>query len=547
MSSRVYLRLALISAIVVSGTVLAFRSTQAGSRPDAAMPEDARQAVQSGVQLERSRKWLDAIEHYEKTIKSWPDNRELEYGLRRSKIHFGIERRYSDNSFSKSLLALSRAEAMALFDEILAKIQAQYVDPVSATSFVAHGTESLYLALADERFLQANVAPRGRPNAAALRRTLREDFWNKPVTQRDGARAVVTRICDLAETQAGLAAAPVVMEYIFGGCNALDDYSSYLTPSRLNDLHANIEGQFVGLGIEMKSEIGSGLLLVNVLPDSPAAEGGLLAGEHIVSIDGSDCRQMTTDEAAGLLQGLEGTQVTLEVQRSSTGSARRVRATRRAVTVKSIPIVRIIDQENGVGYIQLTSFQKSSVQELDAALEQLRRQGMRSLVWDVRGNPGGLLTAAVEVLDRFIAEGVLVSTRGRTADQNWTYSAHRPRTWNLPLVLLTDGESASASEIVAGAIRDHERGTIVGRKTYGKWSVQSIFPVRGNAGLRLTTAKFYSPLGHTLGKVGVRPHVEVAEPDKRRAFFRAPTDIDLDGDGDIQRALDVLRKQTASR
>lgn len=546
MPPRAYLRLALIGAVVISGTVLAFRSTLAGSQSDD-LPADARQAVQSGVQLERSRKWLDAIEHYEKTIKSWPDSRELEYGLRRAKIHFGIERRYSDTSFSKSLLTLSRAEALGLFDEILAKIQAQYVDPVSSTSFVAHGTESLYLALADDRFLQANVASRFRTGAGTLRRTLRDEYWNKPIGQLDSPRAVVTRICDLAETQVGVSAAPVVMEYIFGGCNALDDYSSYLTPSRLNDLYGNIEGQFVGLGIEMKAELGSGLLLVNVLPDSPAAEGGLFAGEHIVSIDGTDCRQMTTDEAAGRLQGLEGTQVAIEVQRSSTATVRRMTITRRAVTVKSIPVARMVDQEQGVGYIQLASFQKSSVQELDAALDQLRRQGMRALIWDVRGNPGGLLTAAVEVLDRFIPEGVLVSTRGRTLDQNYTYSAHRPRTWNLPLVLLTDGESASASEIVAGAIRDHKRGSIVGRKTYGKWSVQSIFPVRGSAGLRLTTAKFYSPHGHTLGKVGVHPDIEVPEPDKRRAFFRAPTDIDFAGDPDVQKALDVLRKQMASR
>src|SRR5262249_31185068 len=153
----------------------------------------------------------------------------------------------------------------------------------------------------------------------------------------------------------------------------------------------------------------------------------------------------------------------------------------------------------------MNSFQKSSAQELDAALQQLRQQGMRSLIWDLRGNPGGLLYAAVEVCDRFIDTGVLVSTRGRTANDNMSYSAQRPGTWNVQLVLLVDGDSASASEIVAGAIRDHNRGKLVGRKTYGKWSVQTIFRVNGTSGLRLTTARFYAPGGGTYSKVGINP------------------------------------------
>jgi carboxyl-terminal processing protease len=264
---------------------------------------------------------------------------------------------------------------------------------------------------------------------------------------------------------------------------------------------------------------------------------------------------MTTDEAASRLQGREGSRVVVEVQRTSGGPTRRVTLSRRAVVVKSIPVAKIIDRQAGVGYLQMNGFQKSTVQELDTALQDLRRQGMRSLIWDLRGNPGGLLSAAVEVLDRFINEGTLVSTRGRIAGENFTYSAHRPGTWNLPLVLLIDGDSASASEIVAGAVRDHRRGTIVGRKSYGKWSVQSIYdvniPARSGVaervGLRLTTAKFYSPHGHTLGKIGLRPDVEVPEPEKPRHHLRSPGDLDLASDADVTKALEVLNRQTAAR
>lgn len=538
--------LVLLSAVCLSAAV-AFTPGYAGSASSTTARTDLTQAVNSGVELELSRKWVDAILHYEKAVKTWPESKELEYGLRRSKIQFSVERRYSDNTFHKSLLTLSRADALSMLDDVLNMIQRHYVEQVSATSFIAHGTESLYLALSNQRFQQTNIASRMRGNVDRLRTTLKDEFWNRPVQTREEVHQVLDRICRLGTELLGMPATPILLEYVFGGCNALDDYSSFLTPGRYADLYANIEGQFVGLGVEIKAEPGKGLLLVNVLPDSPAAEGGLLAGEHITAIDGTDVRDMTTDSAAGMLQGLEGTRVQVEVQRGQAAAPRRLSLMRRAVTVKSIPIARIIDRQNGVGYIQMNSFQKSTVQELDAALHELYRQGMRSLVWDLRGNPGGLLTAAVEVLDRFITDGVLVSTRGRTADQNYSYSAHRQGTWSLPLVLLIDGDSASASEIVAGAVKDHRRGVIVGRKSYGKWSVQEIHRIRGNCGLRLTTAKFYSPHGHTLGKIGVRPDVEVPEPEHPRGYFRSATEIDVAGDVDLKKALEVVQKRMASR
>jgi carboxyl-terminal processing protease len=383
-----------------------------------------------------------------------------------------------------------------------------------------------------------------------MRKILKDQFWNKPVAQQGGARLVVEQVCDNAHRLLGINDAAVVMEYIFGGCNALDDYSSYLTPDRLEDLQGNIEGEFVGLGIEMKSETGSGLLLVNVLPESPAAEGGLRRGDFIVDIDGTDCRQLSTDEAAKLLRGHSGTRVHLSFLPQGHNAPREGDFIRRAVQVKSIPVAKIIDRSNGIGYIKLTGFQKSSPRELDEALQKLSSEGMRSLIWDVRDNPGGLLNAAAATLDRFISSGVLVSTRGRAAEETQTYSAYREGTWNIPLVLLVDGNSASASEIVAGAIRDHKRGVIVGRKTYGKWSVQTIINIRDKTGLRLTTAKFYSPKGLNLSKVGVQPDLVVDLPEgiEHTTSYRGALDeVDAENDLDVQRGLSVLRGQSASR
>ena len=509
-------------------------------------PETESDAVSEGNRLRTERRWAESIDLYEKSVKKWPDNDSLKQGLRQSKIHFSIERRYSDRSFLE-MLPLSRPEAMVYLDDVLEKVRRYYVDPVTATAFVAHGTESLYFALANEKFLKKNLPSASPDRITTFRRMLRTLYWNKQVNGQDQARRTVIELCDTAQYELGLPATAVVLEFVFGGCNSLDDYSSYLTPGKLGDLYNNIDGEFVGIGIEMKAENGKGLLLVNVLPESPAEEGGALAGDIIVMINNVDSRKMSTEEAASLLQGQAGTRLQLTLMNPSSSEERKATLIRRAVKVKSIPVAKIIDRANGIGYIKMTGFQKNTTEELDAALLKLNKDGMRALIWDVRGNPGGLLTAAVEVLDRFIADGVLVSTQGRTPDQNSTYSAQAPGTWKVPLVLLTDGDSASASEIVAGAIHDHHRGTIVGRKTYGKWSVQSILPGHAESGFRLTTAKFYSPSGQTYGKIGIRPDIEIAAGESTRTGYRGRRSDPLDDDRDVEAGLDVLRKQMAKR
>jgi carboxyl-terminal processing protease len=546
-------------------------------RPENA-PADLSAVVESGVDQERAHHWIDAIETYEKALKSWPENSDLKYGLRRSKIHFGIERRYNDASFENRLLRLPRYAALELFNDVLEHVRLYYVDEMGATSFVAHGTESLYIALGDEKFLDRNLRGIERERVADMRRILRERFWNRPVPDYSIARETVSEVCDLATAKLGLSDTAVVLEYVFGGCNCLDEYSNFLTPDRLTDLHGNINGEFVGLGIEMKGEPGKGMYLVNVLPESPAEQGGLRPGDYITEIDGTNCRDMTTDEAAKLLRGPQGSRVSLVVQNPGEERPRPGDFVRRAVEVKSIPVAQIVDPHAGIAYIRMTGFQSTSPRELDAALAKLSHEGMRALIWDLRGNPGGLLPAATGVLDRFIDSGVLVSTRGRSSDQNSSYSATPHAKYEIPLVLLVDEDSASASEIVAGAIRDHHRGTIVGRQTYGKWCVQSIYHMPDGAGLRLTTAKFYSPLGHNLTKVGVKPDIAVPVADasldmpEHHTAFKNPSALkngqNGDGphaqapdrhvvvksrlggrrlpsadDGDMKAALDVLERQ----
>jgi carboxyl-terminal processing protease len=513
--------------------------------------DDSRSALAIGEEFERDARWLDAIRHYEKALERWPEDDELKYGRRRSRVHFRIERRYADQSFKQNLLGMSQSQALELFDDTSRRIRGSFVDSLSYLSLVAHGTESFYIALADAQFLEANLPPAStdqernnrREGLRELRRSLRDEYWNKTIHNSQHARQIVLEVAQKAQQTLRISPSAVIMEYVFGCCNSLDDYSGFLTADRLTDLYSNIDGEFVGLGVEMKEVTGDGMLLVNVLPDSPASSGGLKKGDRIIGIDGANVREASIDEAAGMMRGPTGSRVKVEVERPSERRIWETVLIRRAVTVRSLPIVRMEDRELGVAYIQLAGFQKSTATELDEALAQLQREGMKALILDVRGNPGGLLTAAVEVLDRFIDDGVLVSTKGRTTDQNWTYRARTKNSVKVPLVVLTDGDSASASEIVAGAIRDHRRGTLVGRKTFGKWSVQSIFNIGRDTGLRLTTAKFYSPDGHTLSKIGVEPDVLVEPPTEHEVAFRGNASVDDDYDADIDKGLEVLKRQ----
>ena len=372
------------------------------------------EVLEVGEAFEQTRQWVNAIRLYEAATEPevYPKAESLTYALRRTRVHFGIDRRYSDRSFEEKMLLQSRSEALDLLEDVMSRVQMEYVDEIAATKFIAHGTESLYMALGNERFLKANIQPGQEAAAERLRRMLIEKYWNRRITNRLEARMVVTEVCDAAAKEARIPAGAVVMEYLFGGCNALDEYSNFLTPDRYNDLFGSIQGEFVGIGIEMEAEKGRGMHLVNVLLDSPAEAGGLLPGDYIVEIDGRDCRNQTTDEAARLLRGVRGSEVGL-VFESPEGKINTARLVRRPVQVRSITRSLILDAEAGIGYIKMTGFQNSTESELDNALRELEQQGMRSLIWDLRGNPGGLLGTAAAVIDRFIDNGVLVSTEGR--------------------------------------------------------------------------------------------------------------------------------------
>ena len=482
-----------------------------------------------GAELEQQRRWGEALSHYEKARKEFPGQRDLEQRLTAARFHYELVRRYADTSFLKAVRTTNPGDAADLYGEVLLKIHAHYVHRPDWNRLLQRGLTGLEVAIAEPTFAERNKLHATETLVADTLNEMRRYVEMKPAFSRHDARQRAIEIAGAVERRLQLPSAAVLLEFCCAAVSSLDDYSAFLTGGQLDDVLSQIEGNFVGLGIELKAA-DQALLIVSVIPRGPAEQAGVVAGDKIIEVDGQSTRKISTDAAADMLKGAEGSVVDLVLENRE-GVPRRLRLVRKRVDVPSVDKTAIIDQDFGIGYFHLASFQKTTNRDVDAALWKLHQQGMRSLIMDLRGNPGGLLTASVEVADKFISNGAIVSTRGRSTGEDFDYQAHGVGTWRVPLIVLIDGDSASASEILAGAIHDHRRGTIVGTRSYGKGSVQGIFPLSVvNAGVRLTTAKFYSPSGQPISGRGVDPDFVVRKSERRVAAKPANSELPIIND-----------------
>lgn len=295
-----------------------------------------------------------------------------------------------------------------------------------------------------------------------------------------------------------------------GILEGLDPYSQYISPEELEELRIETEGEFGGLGIEVIVKDGI-LTVITPIVGSPAFDAGVLVGDKILRIEGESTENISIRNAIKKLRGKPGSKVTITVLHEGDTAPVDITIERAIIHVKSVRGARIVDEDNKIGYFAITSFQENTLQEMDAAVKELQVNGMSALIIDLRFNPGGLLNVAVDVANRFINEGVIVSTKGRDESQNVIYVAKGKDTYpDFPLIVLVNNGSASASEIVAGAIKDHKRGLLLGLKTFGKGSVQSLIPIEeGKSALKLTTAKYYTPSGASIHELGIEPDIKV--------------------------------------
>jgi len=323
-----------------------------------------------------------------------------------------------------------------------------------------------------------------------------------------------------------------------GMLETLDPHSAFMPPSVYKEMQEETKGRFEGLGIEITSKEGV-LTVVSPIEDTPAFRAGIQAGDQILKIDGESTKNLTLMDSVKRLRGPRGTKVTITIMREGLSKPREFTLTRDVIPIRS---VRYELMEKEYGYIRLSQFQEKTEGEFDKALKALESESkgaIKGLILDLRNNPGGLLDQAVKVSDRLIESGLIVSMEGRREDQKMKFYAHPQGTIaRYPLIILVNGGSASASEIVAGAVQDHGRGILVGTQTFGKGSVQTIFPMKDGSGLRLTTARYFTPNGRSIQAKGILPDVIVkpALPEEEK-IVPPPKPPALPAEKDLERHL----------
>ncbi len=351
---------------------------------------------------------------------------------------------------------------------------------------------------------------------------------------------------------------------IKGMLQSLDPHSGYMTPDAFKELQVETKGEFGGLGIQIGIKDGL-ITVIAPIEDTPAYRIGIKAGDKILKISGESTKNMGLTDAVSKMRGPKGTPITLLIFREGWKEPKDFTIVRDIIRIKSVKSKALGD---GIGYIRLTQFQESTSNDLSSALEKLKKEGITSLILDLRNNPGGLLNSAVEVSEQFLpAKKLVVYIKSRNGEKTEYYTERETKYYaDIPMVVLVNQGSASASEIVAGAVKDWNRAVIIGVQTFGKGSVQSLIPLADGSGLRLTTAKYYTPKGISIQGVGITPdivvkleskngkeHVVIREKDLDRHLKNeqqkegaeeketAPAEVEEKDDLQLQRAIDTLK------
>ena len=305
--------------------------------------------------------------------------------------------------------------------------------------------------------------------------------------------------------------AEVMDSAINGVLQSLDPYSAYMSPKSFDSMRTDTKGEFGGLGIEIGMESGV-VKVIAPIDDTPAANAGIKSGDYIVKINGEQVQGKSLTEAVDLMRGPVGSEINLTIRRKNVKKAIDFKIKRAVIEVKSV-VAKIIGEKKKVGYLRLKSFNENSYEQLSKNINEFeKRNKLNGYILDLRNNPGGLLSQAISITDLFLNDGEIVSTKGRKITETRRFFSTKGDNINgKPLIVIINNGSASASEIVSGALKDHKRAIILGERTYGKGSVQSIIPLKNGGGIRLTISKYYLPSGKSISDVGVLPDIFVEE------------------------------------
>jgi carboxyl-terminal processing protease len=461
--------------------------------------------------LEQKELWSDAGRLYEELLKHDRADARAREGYQRCLRHVLQARRHRDAAFRQAVIDLPSALAADVYREVLEKIRKCYVDGVAVERLYELGLQEFAFALDDDVFVKEHLALVKPEAIDGFRAQFERWRAKKPLTEQE-ARDQVLDIAFTARRVLGLEPAVAILEFACGACNGLDEYTTYLTPGQLLDARSAARGELAGIGIQV-AVIDRKLYISYVYPDSSAFEQRLQPGDQITQIDRRPVDQLSPEEAAARLQGEVGTAVELVVFPLREVMPRTVKVLRGPVIVQSVESDMFFAEDDlRIGLLRVLAFRDRTVREMRDHLMQLQSMGMDVLILDLRGNPGGSFRSAVEATQLFLDEGVIVLTYGRLPGVNRTYRAVNPNPLNLPLVVLVDGDTASSAEVVAGALKENQRATLVGQTTFGKGTLQMTLPLdKVTSGIRITFSRLYSPNDYPYSGHGVIPHIVIVE------------------------------------
>jgi carboxyl-terminal processing protease len=453
------------------------------------------------------------------------------------KIDLRLSSRYGNPVVERFVKGTDANRFAQLYLETSRLIDSRHIEPTTYQVRVDRAVENLRHAIDNEQFRRVFGLNPSPAQEQAFLQELNGYVANQQVRTVNDALRVMSGVASMASRTLGLSANAVAAEFVYGATESLDKYSAFNpeAPATRPSASTGLEDSVVGIGVEIKPH-DQGVIVLKALRGSPAERAGVQRGDIVTNINGQNIGGRTMDFAVDQIAGPQGSPVLLSVLRD--GRPVQLSMRRETVRVYSVSDVEMIDPTAKVGYIKLDKFAEASSQEMDEALWSLYQQGMQSLVLDLRGNPGGLLTTAIQLSDKFLPTGTIVSTRGRTNEDNTQEIAHREKTWKTPLVVIVDENSASASEIFAAAIQENGRGLVVGRRSYGKGTVQTHFPLQSIQGnLKITTARFFSPTGRVMADAGVTPDIAVPK------MADDQTVVPLASDTDVREALRAAEGQ----
>ncbi|MDO4627835.1 MAG: S41 family peptidase [Planctomycetia bacterium] len=470
------------------------------------------QVIRDGKRLEQECRWKNALMHYESAFRAVPTSEVLQSHYTRARVLCDIQKRYSMDSYIEAVGRMNGFQTRAFSEEFLRIFRSNYVHQMTYSDIFYREICCMEIALGNSTFCD-RILPTWRKTEVEKFRQEMVKFSRSCVIQNQtDLQNAMVEISRRFKSKFNQNPSFLVLDGLLGFILTLDCYSEVLLNHQYQDLLTSVSGNMVGVGVEFRTENGI-TTISGLVPYSPAWKSDLQKKDIILGINDTPIQNWSLERVAEKMEGMQGEPIRLKVQ-TGNNPPRDVLLIREALTFSSIEHSMMIPDSENVGYVRLASFQFNSATDLHQALLRLKEQGMTKLVLDLRGNSGGTVPSAIAVSDLFLSGGVILQERNYERVRNHHATMNTP--WeNLPLVVLINEKSASAAEIFAGAIQERNRGILVGKRSYGKGTIQTILDIPGsNFVMRLTTANFFSPSGKRYNYVGIKPNHEVYEVGK---------------------------------